>query len=144
MLHSGHLTLDQEERRQTNIKCSASASPTPSSVSHTGQRNADREFISDLLHRYQQDYQQQGLGRYKFSRLSAGGTVINRSLALNSTTSQMKQGKAVWRQLATKVKARRNLTEDYGVIKSVCRSVGERPECMYEELNLIRQEFRHR
>ncbi|KAF9341749.1 hypothetical protein BGZ91_003040 [Linnemannia elongata] len=87
MLHSGHLTYDQEERRQTNI---------------------------------------------------------NRSLALNSTTSQMKQDKAVWRQLATKAKARRNLTEDYGVIKSVSRSVGERPEGMYEEQNLIRQELRHR
>lgn len=145
MFHSGCLTADQEERRQATINRSASASPTPSSVSRLVQRNGNRELASDHYHRHhQQNYQRQGMGRHKFSRLSAGGKVVSRSLALNSATSQMKQGKAAWRQLGTEVKARRNATEDYEVIKYVYRSVGERPEGMYEEQNLIRQELRRR
>ncbi|KAK3830183.1 MAG: hypothetical protein JOS17DRAFT_817641 [Linnemannia elongata] len=148
MFHSGHLTADQEERRQANINCSASASTNPSPIPRLGQRNGSRELASDHHHHrrrhHQQDHQRQGMGRHKYSRLSAGGKVINRSLALNSATSQMKQGKAAWRQLGTEVKARRNATEDYEVIKYVCRSVGERPEGMYEEQNLIRQGLRRR
>ncbi|KAG9066431.1 hypothetical protein KI688_001657 [Linnemannia hyalina] len=144
MLHSGRLTPDQEERYHANINRSASDSPTSSSVSRLDQRNRDCELASDHHHHHQQSYQRQGMGRHKFSRLSAGGKVINRSLALNSATFQMKQGKAAWRQLGTEVRSRRNATEDYEVIKHVCRSVGERPEGMYEEQNLIRQELRRR
>ena len=149
MFHSGCLTADQEERRYANINRSASASPTPSSNPFLrlplGQHNSDRKLVSDHDHHYhQQNYHRQGMDRHKFSRLSAGGKVINRALALNSATFQMKQGKAAWRQLGTEVKARRNATEDYEVIKYVCRSVGERPEGMYEEQNLIRQDLRRR
>ncbi|KAF9124850.1 hypothetical protein BGX30_000718 [Mortierella sp. GBA39] len=141
MFHSGRLTPDQEERYHANINRCASASPTPSSISRLDQRNGDCELASD---HHQQNYQRQGMGRHKFSRLSAGGKVINRSLALNSATFQMKQGKAAWRQLGTEVRLRRNATEDYEVLKYVCRSVGERPEGMYEEQNFIRQELRRR
>ncbi|KAF9547594.1 hypothetical protein EC957_008250 [Mortierella hygrophila] len=146
MFHSGRLTPDQEERYHANINRSANASPTPSSVSRLDQRNGDCELASDHHHHHhhQQNYQRQGMGRHKFSRLSAGGKVINRSLALNSATFRMKQGKAAWRQLGTEVRSRRNATEDYEVIKYVCRSVGERPEGMYEEQNLIRQELHRR
>ncbi|KAF8943477.1 hypothetical protein BGZ47_005394 [Haplosporangium gracile] len=139
IFNSGQLTPDQEKRRQvTNNNHSASTFPAPSSVSYRNHHNGDHELASEHFHHHHQP-QQQGMSRHKFSRLSAGATVTNRSLAMTSPTVQMKQCKAVRRQMGADSGTLQNNRGDYVAVKKLYRCVGHGVEESYEEQGYIRQ-----
>ncbi|KAG0292678.1 hypothetical protein BGZ96_003841 [Linnemannia gamsii] len=124
MFKSGRPPLDHEHRRANNR--SACNSPTPSSSSRFYHCDQNRQPWKPME-------------RHKYARFSAGEKVTNRSQALDTSVSQLKQGKAIWRRDRHGARKFQGAIDDYDSLKHLYSCAGQEVKDSFDQQNHIRQ-----